>query len=406
MKKVLAGLGLVLLAALIAAFVYRDTINQLYQLAHLFDEESIVHNFQNMDEIFPTSPIEGGGKVIAFERGSYTLPTRFEFNGKTFDSEQYLADTMATGLLILHKDKIIYEEYWHGHSAEGTHIAWSVSKSFLSALFGIAVAEGHIKDIMQPVTDYVPELAGSGYDGVPIKHVLQMSSGVGFNEDYGDPDSDINRMGERMAMGDSLLEFSATLKRARPPGTLQHYVSIDSQVLGTVLVRATGKDLSDYTSEKLWKPLGMESKAYWMVDGSGMGMAFGGLNVSLRDFMRLGRLYLHKGNWFGEQIVREDWVHDSVTPDAPHLMPGKKPGSDNPLGYGYQWWMPQDWTGDYMALGVYDQMIYVDPNRDLVIARHAANRDFQRNNFEPTDENVALFRAIAEDLSTNAAPQP
>ncbi len=406
MKKVLAGLGLVLLAALIAAFVYRDTINQLYQLAYLFDEESIVHNFQNMDEIFPTSPIEGGGKVIAFERGSYTLPTRFEFNGKTFDSEQYLADTMATGLLILHKDKIIYEEYWHGHSAEGTHIAWSVSKSFLSALFGIAVAEGHIKDIMQPVTDYVPELAGSGYDGVPIKHVLQMSSGVGFNEDYGDPDSDINRMGERMAMGDSLLEFSATLKRARPPGTLQHYVSIDSQVLGTVLVRATGKDLSDYTSEKLWKPLGMESKAYWMVDGSGMGMAFGGLNVSLRDFMRLGRLYLHKGNWFGEQIVREDWVRDSVTPDAPHLMPGKKPGSDNPLGYGYQWWMPQDWTGDYMALGVYDQMIYVDPNRDLVIARHAANRDFQRNNFEPTDENVALFRAIAEDLSTNAAPQP
>ncbi len=406
MKKVLAGLGLVLLAALIAAFVYRDTINQLYQLAYLFDEESIVHNFQNMDEIFPTSPIEGGGKVIAFERGSYTLPTRFEFNGKTFDSEQYLADTMATGLLILHKDKIIYEEYWHGHSAEGTHIAWSVSKSFLSALFGIAVAEGHIKDIMQPVTDYVPELAGSGYDGVPIKHVLQMSSGVGFNEDYGDPDSDINRMGERMAMGDSLLEFSATLKRARPPGTLQHYVSIDSQVLGTVLVRATGKDLSDYTSEKLWKPLGMESKAYWMVDGSGMGMAFGGLNVSLRDFMRLGRLYLHKGNWFGEQIVREDWVRDSVTPDAPHLMPGKKPGSDNPLGYGYQWWLPQDWTGDYMALGVYDQMIYVDPNRDLVIARHAANRDFQRNNFEPTDENVALFRAIAEDLSTNAAPQP
>ncbi len=406
MKKVLAGLGLVLLAALIAAFVYRDTINQLYQLAYLFDEESIVHNFQNMDEIFPTSPIEGGGKVIAFERGSYTLPTRFEFNGKTFDSEQYLADTMATGLLILHKDKIIYEEYWHGHSAEGTHIAWSVSKSFLSALFGIAVAEGHIKDIMQPVTDYVPELAGSGYDGVPIKHVLQMSSGVGFNEDYGDPDSDINRMGERMAMGDSLLEFSATLKRARPPGTLQHYVSIDSQVLGTVLVRATGKDLSDYTSEKLWKPLGMESKAYWMVDGSGMGMAFGGLNVSLRDFMRLGRLYLHKGNWFGEQIVREDWVRDSVTPDAPHLMPGKKPGSDNPLGYGYQWWLPQDWIGDYMALGVYDQMIYVDPNRDLVIARHAANRDFQRNNFEPTDENVALFRAIAEDLSTNAAPQP
>lgn len=403
MKKVLAGLGLVLIAALIAAFVYRDTINQLYQLAHLFDEESIVHNFQNMDEIFPISPIEGGGKVVEFERGTFNLPANFTFKGKTIDTEQNLADTMTTGLLVLHKDKIVYEDYWHGHTAEKTHIAWSVSKSYLSALFGIAVADGDIKDIMQPVTDYVPELVGSGYDGVPIKHVLQMSSGVGFNEDYGDPNSDINRMGESMAMGDSLLEFSATLKRARPPGTLQHYVSIDSQVLGTVLVRATGKELSDYTSEKLWKPLGMESKAFWMVDGSGMGMAFGGLNASLRDFMRLGRLYLHKGNWFGEQIISEGWVHDSVTPDAPHLMPGKKPDTENDLGYGYQWWLPEDSTGDYMALGVYDQMIYVDPNSDLVIARHAANRDFQRNNFEPTDEAVALYRAIAAKLSAASA---
>jgi CubicO group peptidase (beta-lactamase class C family) len=403
MKKVLAGLGFVLLAALIASFVYRDTINQLYQLAHLFDEESIVHNFQNMDEIFPTSPIEGGGKLVEFERGTFILPANFTFKGKTIDTEQNLAETMTTGLLVLHKDKIVYEGYWNGHTAEKTHIAWSVSKSFLSALIGIAVAEGHIKDIMQPVTDYVPELVGSGYDGVPIKHVLQMSSGVGFNEDYGDPNSDINRMGESLAMGDSLLEFSATLKRARPPGTLQHYVSIDSQVLGMVLVRATGKELSDYTSKKLWKPLGMESKAFWMVDGSGMGMAFGGLNASLRDFMRLGRLYLHKGNWFGEQIISEGWVHDSVTPDAPHLMPGKKPDTENALGYGYQWWLPEDWTGDYMALGVYDQMIYVDPNHDLVIARHAANRDFQRNNFEPTDEAVALFRAIAAKLSAASA---
>ena len=115
----------------------------------------------------------------------------------------------------------------------------------MAAVFGCAVADGYIKDRMQPGTDYVPELVGSGYDGVPIKQVLQMSSGVGFNEDYGDPNSDINRMGESMAMGDSLLELSATLKRARPPGTLQPYVSIDSQVLGPVPARATGKELSD-----------------------------------------------------------------------------------------------------------------------------------------------------------------
>ncbi len=399
MSKLLRGLGIVVALLFVACLWYRNELSQLWRTAHLFDEESIVHNFQHMDELFPTAAIEGGGKILEFARGHYTLPTNFVYEGKTFDTEAYLAETMTTGLLVLHDDRIVLERYAHGHSAEGTHIAWSVSKSFLSALFGIAVAEGSVRDIMQPVTDYVPELAGSGYDGVAIKNVLQMSSGVGFDEDYGDPDSDINRMGQALAMGSSLLEFAATLERAREPGTLQHYVSIDTQVLGTVLVRATGQDLATYTSEKLWKPLGMESRAYWMVDGAGMGMAFGGLNASLRDFARLGRLYMHRGNWNGKQIVPESWVTASTTPDAPHLMPGPKPGTVNTMGYGYQWWLPAQWNGDFMALGVYNQMIYVDPKSNLVVARHSANRDFQRNDFEPTRESLALWRRVADDLS-------
>ncbi|MCP5042002.1 MAG: serine hydrolase [bacterium] len=401
MKWILRTLGVLLILVAIVGVWKRQSVVQLYRTAHLFDEDQIAYNFQHIDELFPTQAIAGGGEVFEFERGHYTLPKQFEYKGKTFDTEQYLVDTVTTGLLILHDDRILFERYAHGHSAEGTHIAWSVSKSFLSALFGIAVAEGAIQDIMQPVTDYVPELAGSGYDGVPIKHVLQMSSGVGFNEDYGDPNSDINRMGRALAFGSSLLEFSATLERAREPGTLQHYVSIDTQVLGTVLVRATGRGLSDYTSEKLWRPLGMESPAFWMIDGSGMGMAFGGLNASLRDFARFGRLYLHGGNWNGKQVVPEAWVRASTTPDAPHLAPGPKPGSNNLMGYGFQWWLPPDWNGDFMALGVYNQMIYVDPASGLVVARHAANRDFQRNNFEPTQEALALWRAIAEDLTGN-----
>ncbi|MCP5059065.1 MAG: serine hydrolase [bacterium] len=136
-----------------------------------------------------------------------------------------------------------------------------------------------------------------------------------------------------------------------------------------------------------------------MIDGTGMGMAFGGLNASLRDFARFGRLFLHRGRWNGRQIVPADWVAASTTPDAPHLMPGPKPGSENTMGYGYQWWLPEDWKGDFMALGVYNQMIYVDPNSNLVIAKHSANRDFQRNGFEPTRESLALWRAIAVDLA-------
>jgi len=399
MKKTHRILAILAVVVLGTALFYRAELTGLWTVTHLFDEDRIVHNFQHMDELFDTRSIEGGGEVLEFERATYTLPKNFIHDGKTYDTEAYLAQTVTTGLLILHNDKILLERYTNGHSAEETHIAWSVSKSFVSALIGIAVGEGHIRDIMQPVTDYVPELAGSGYDGVAIKDVLQMSSGVGFNEDYGDSSSDINRMGRSLGMGSSLLEFAATLERARPPGTLQHYVSIDTQVLGTVLVRATGQSLSSYTSEKLWRPIGMESEAFWMVDGTGMEMAFGGLNAGLRDFARLGRLYLHKGNWNGTQIVPESWVADSLTPDAPHLMPGVRTGNERGMGYGYQWWLPENWMGDFIALGVYNQMIYVDPNIGLVIARHAANRDFQKNNFEATRESLALWRAIADDIS-------
>jgi CubicO group peptidase (beta-lactamase class C family) len=225
-----------------------------------------------------------------------------------------------------------------------------------------------------------------------------MSSGVGFNEDYGDPFSDINRMGPSMALG-SLLDFAATLERARPPGTLQHYVSVDTQVLGTILVRATGQDLAAYASEKLWQPLGMEFDAVWLLDGTGMEWAFGGLNASLRDFARFGWLYLNGGSRNGKQIVPEAWVRASVTPDAPHLMPGPKPNSSNEMGYGYQWWIPSEPDGDFMALGVYGQTIYVDPKNRLVIVKNSVDRDFQKNGFENGRIALALWRTIAADLA-------
>ena len=352
-----------------------------------------------MEEILDSRTVEAGGDVLEFARGSYALPESFRYRDRSLDTEDFLDELVTTGLLVLRGDTILFERYAHGHTPAGHHIAWSVTKSFVSALFGIAVSEGHIPDIQVPVTDYLPELSGSGYDGVPIKDVLQMSSGVGFNEDYGDPFSDINRMGPSMAVG-SLLDFAAGLERARPPGTLQHYVSVDTQVLGSILVRATGQDLTTYASEKLWRPLGMEFDAVWLVDGTGMEWAFGGLNVSLRDFARLGWLYMNGGRRNGRQIVPEAWVRASVTPDAPHLLPGPKPGSSNEMGYGYQWWIPAEPHGDFMALGVYGQTIYVDPSNRLVIVKNSVDRDFQKNGFENGQIAVALWRAIAADLNT------
>jgi CubicO group peptidase (beta-lactamase class C family) len=387
--------GVVLLA--VPAFFYRVELGRLWHMARLFEPDRITYNFQHMDEILDSRRIEAGGDVLAFRRGTYTLPARFRFRDRTFETEAFLEEVVTTGLIIVQDDTILLERYAHGHTPEGKHIAWSVSKSFVSALFGIAVAEGHVRDIEEPVTHYVPELAGSGYDGVSIKDVLQMSSGVRFDEDYGDPFSDINRMGPAMAIG-SLLDFATTLERERPPGTRRHYVSVDTQVLGTILVRATGRSLASWTSEKLWKPLGMEFDAYWLLDGTGMEWAFGGLNASLRDFARFGWLYASGGRREGRQIVPRAWVEASVTPDASHLMPGEDLHEDGRMGYGYQWWIPAGSEGDFTALGVYGQNVYVDPKRRLVIAKNSADLEFQRNDFENGQRALALWRAIGSDL--------
>jgi CubicO group peptidase (beta-lactamase class C family) len=378
--------------AAIPLLAFRTEIVRLVHFAVLFRPDHIVHDFQHMDEIFDSRRIPRGDDVLVFSRGTYALPETFRYRDRTLDTERYLEGLVTEGLLVLQGDTILLERYRNGYTESGHHIAWSVTKSFVSALFGIAVGEGAVPDIQAPVTDYLPELAGSGYDGVPIKDVLQMSSGVRFDEDYGDPLSDINRMGPTMAVG-SLLGFATTLEREWPPGTVQHYVSVDTQVLGEILARATGQDLSTYASEKLWKPLGMEFDGVWLVDGTGMEWAFGGLNVSLRDFARLGWLYANGGSRNGRQIVPRDWVRASVTPDAPHLMP--EPGR---MGYGYQWWIPMEPDDDFMALGVYGQTIYVSPKDRVVIVKNSADRHFQDGDFENEEISLALWRTIVEDL--------
>jgi CubicO group peptidase (beta-lactamase class C family) len=290
---------------------------------------------------------------------------------------------------------VVFEDYWLGNDASTQTIAWSVSKSFVSALIGIAVAEGLIASVEDPVTRYAPTLAGSGYDGVRLKDVLQMSSGVRWNEDYSDPESDVAAFGRAMA-GGSLDAFAATCVRACAPGTFNRYNSTDTHVLGMVVRGATGGSLSDYLRDKLWAPLGMEADAFWIVDGAGAEMAAGGLNAVLRDYARLGCCYLNGGAWNGAQVVPEAWVRASITADAPHLRPGWRDTATMPMGYGYQWWLPDD-SGAYCAMGVYHQFIWVDPATRTVVAKSSA---FRRYGSSPdlesyrVGEHFALFGAI------------
>lgn len=389
-KRILLALFIVLLAAFVW---YYPKIMRVKETISFFDEDKIVENFRTTNQLvtFKDIPAAASPSYFPVDITESVLPQQLQVGGVTVATEAWLDQTYTTGLLVLQNDTITYERYFREHTAATPQIVWSVSKSFLSTLFGIALDEGDIGSIEQTVDEYAPELKGSGYEGVRIKDVLQMSSGVAFNEDYGDFWSDINRWGRAFAWGSSQDEFAATLVREHEPGTYHHYVSIDTHVLGMVLKRATGKGLSEYAREKLWEPLGMEHAAYWLTDDYGMEMALGGLNTTTRSCAKIGSLFAHDGNWRGRQVVPEAWVRSSIHPDGAHVTPGSRTNSAHDLGYGFQWWIPESEEGEFLAVGVYNQFIYVNPTRNTVIVKHSANPNFTKGDPLATTEAFLAF---------------
>ena len=362
----------------------------------LFWESHRVENFHAMDRVFPDRPVPRGDSDWAFDRAPAPLPATYVFDGAPRDLPAFLDRTETTGLVVVHRGAITHEEYRQGADETSPFTSWSMAKSVLSALIGIAVEEGHIESIRDPIGAYVPALAGSGYGDVPIEDALTMSSGVAFDEDYDNPMSDINMLFIRaMAMGVPVEETLAGLERVRAPGTYNDYVSSDSMALGLVLEAATGMAPSDYLASRLWGPMGAEADASWSIDRGGQEFALCCLNATLRDWARFGRLYLERGARDARQIVPADWVAASVSPEAPHLQPGENRASHWTFGYGYQWWIPEDPQGDFLAIGVWGQYLYVDPAREVVIAKTSADPAFDDNDHE----SVAAFRAIARAVA-------
>ena len=398
-------IGIIVLGALVVAIFYRQEAYQLYKVLTFFEPDKISENFRSVKDIFPTSTVTKSNTPyeLPTSPNGISLPLTFQFEDSTVNTQNYLDHVLTDALLIIQNDSIRFEYYSNDFTALDVHISWSMSKSVVSALVGIAIDEGHIKSIEETVTDYLPDFADTGYDGVRIKDVLQMSSGVLFNEDYGDFNSDINVMGRYFALGMPMREFSKRLVRDKEPGTYNHYVSIDTQVLGMILVKATGRSITDYMKEKLWDPLGAASDAYWIVDNTGMEFALGGLNITARDYARLGMLYLDSGRWQGKQIVPEAWVLTSITPDAPHVMPGPRDSSDGTDGYGFQWWIPEGAEDEFNALGIYTQLIYVDPDKDMVIVKLSSNYRFKEDKVGYYRRHeIALYRTIAKRLTESA----
>jgi len=225
-----------------------------------------------------------------------------------------------------------------------------------------------------------------------------MASGVKFDEDYLDYDSDINRMGRVLALGGSMDEFAASLKEhEREAGFARQYVPIDTHVLAMVFRAATGRSLMEYLGEKIWSKMGSADIPYYLTDGYGVAFALGGLNLTTRDYGRFGQLFLDRGKWQGQQIVSADWVSQSTAVSAP-----KSSAEDDKMQYGYQWWISPNSEGAYFAVGIYGQYIYIDPQADVIVVKTAANRKFRDDGQSGKLiklENIAIFRAIAEHYS-------
>ncbi|WP_286265862.1 serine hydrolase domain-containing protein [Thalassotalea atypica] len=383
-----------ILCSIVLVAINWEKANRLYSVITLFDKEVIVDNFSHMNKAFINKTIRKEGQAYQFAVDKQPLPTSFTYRDKSTAVDEFLERRATTALFVIKDDKISFENYYLGTKPSDQRISWSMAKSFVSVLFGMQVDAGRI-DIENNVAFYLPEMKGSGYENVKVKHVLQMSSGVKWNEDYQDFNSDINKMGRVLAIGGSLDEMTTGLAAEKPAGQQFHYVSMDTHVIGMIVRRVSGKSLVALLQEEIWHKIGMESDANWITDSQGVAFALGGLNVTTRDYARFGRLLVNKGRWEEEQLISEHWLNEATTATSDYLK-----SDEGKLGYGYQIWLPpQAQQGEFFCVGVYGQYIYVNQQENVVIVKNSADKQFQ-DSLNSKQETMAFFRQIVASLKS------
>lgn len=372
-----------------------------YQTLFTEPAERRLRRFADMQGLYPTRVIRRGPAARALASGP-PIEVAYEVDGRRLGIDDFVRRYPATGLLILHRGQVVCERYALDHTPETKWISFSMAKSITSTLVGVAVHEGLIESLDQPVVQTVPRLRGSAYDGVRIRDVLRMSTGVGWVETYLDPESDRRKLmalqvQERPGL---VLDYLARLPRVAEPGTLFNYNTAETFLLGAILAGAIRRPLSDYLSEKIWQPCGMESDAYWQLESEqGQEFAGSGLSATLRDYGRFGLLVAADGVVAGRRLLPKGWMAEStaVVPGSSLAPAGGLPGYE-PLGYGYQWWTfphlaPRHVFG---ALGIYGQQIYVDVGAAVVIVVHGA---WPEPVYDPSRlESYAFFGAVTEAL--------
>jgi len=310
------------------------------------------------------------------------------------DVGAYMAGQRAAALLILQDGKLRLERYGLDFDAQGRWTSFSVAKSMTSTLMGAAVRDGAIRSLDDKVSDYIQEMKGSAYDQVSIRQLLTMTSGVMWNEDYADPNSDVARFNNHKPEEgvDSLVSYLRKLPRAAPAGTRWNYSTGETNLVGLLLSRATGKPLATYLSEKIWVPAGMEQQATWLLSRTGQEISGCCIQAATRDFARFGQFILDGAKVKGQPAVADGWLAEATTRRADIGQPGR--------GYGYQWWTYDD--GSFAARGIFGQGIFIDPKRRLVIASNA-NWAGGAQDRTASAAREAFYRAVQKAVDEEAA---
>lgn len=350
--------------------VHQIKLSVLVLVALLFNScqvgRFVFYNFADIKDYkkFPSRALKAAEQKFNFKIAAQNKSPKkiTSKNKKDINFDDYLKANKTVAFMIIQNDSIYYEKYFKGYNESSIVPSFSMAKSVTSMLIGCAIDDGLIKSVDEPITNYLPQLQKNGFEKVTIKHVLQMTSGIKFNESY------VNPLGHAASFyyGRKLRNSVNKLKLKDEPGTKFNYISGNTQVLGMILEKAlNGKTITDYLQEKIWLPLGMEYDASWSVDKkkNGVEKTFCCINARARDYAKLGRLYLNNGNWNGQQIVSSNWVKESTKIDTTN---------GSAAFYQYQWWILGK-EGDYMAQGILGQFIYVHPAKKLIIVRLGKN---------------------------------
>lgn len=397
MRKVLMGVGTVtlILAAVALSWYFRPW--SVYSPAKVMEgrnAEDRVAYYRNMEAYFPYRTIAGSPDVRTLPRALRPLSIQYTHEGEARTLADYAADRDITSLMVVRDGNVILEEYWRGETADSRHTSWSVAKSFVATLVGIAVKDGKIDSLDDPVEKYAPLYQGTDYGRTTVRQLLMMSTGIDFEESYEAQGSDIRKLFfNTFLLNKDIDKFARVYDRNKEPETEFLYQSSNTAVLGAVVSGAYGgMPLADLAATGIFAPLGMESGT-WLLDRhapDGKELGYCCINLRLEDYAKFGLLYLNGGVAQGEQVLPEGWAEFVRTvPNAATHQPKVVEGQQQ-NGYGHHFWIPPEQDGVFFAAGYNGQFVWIDPRTQTVVAMTSADRAYPGHR-----EAFALLRAAS-----------